>query len=146
MHDGKNRIQLWLNGPAFLTSTRNWPVSNNVTQDCLPAEITMYEEMPPALGVAQEEARATLNLNLLNKLIHEHSSLTILVCDVVVLALFAEFMIMCHRVGLFPHHTSWKAQKYLIKLELMKSRNNSLHLNVTDVERAELCIAIYVQR
>ena len=52
---------------------------------------------------------------------------------------------MCHRVGHFPHHTSWKTQKYLIKLELMKLRNNSLHLNVADIEREELCIARHVQ-
>ena len=82
----------------------------------------------------------------MSKLINKHSSLTVLVRDVAVLTLFTEFMITCHRVGLFPHHTSWKAQKYLIKLELIKSRNNSLHLNVVDVERAELCIARYVQR
>ena len=81
-----------------------------------------------------------------NKLIHEHSCLTILVRDVVLLTQFTDFMIACHHVGLFPHHTSWKAQKYLIKLELMKLCDNSLHLNVVDVERAELCIGRHVQR
>ena len=141
-------VLAWLtnDGPAFLNNTRNWPVTSNVTQDCLHAEITVYKEIPPALGVAQKEARASLNLNFLNKLIHEHSSLTILVGDVAVLTLFAEIMIMCHWFGLFPHHTSWKAQKYLIKLELIKSHNNSLHLNVADVGRAELFIARHLQR
>ena len=55
-------------------------------------------------------------------------------------------MMACHRVRVFPNHTSWREQKYLIKLELMKLRNNSLHLNVADVESAEFCIACYVQR
>ena len=85
-----------------------------MTQDRVPLEIAMHEEIPPTLGVAQEQAWTSLNLNLLNKLIHEHSSLTILVRDVTVLTLFTEFMIVCHRVRLFPHHTSWKAQKYLV--------------------------------
>ena len=146
MRNGENRIQLWLNGPAFLANNRNWPVSHNVTQDYVPAEIAGHEEMPPALGVAQEEARTSLNLNLLNKLIHEYTSLTILVRDVAVLTLFTKIMITFHRVGRFPHHISWKVQKYLIKLELMILRINSLHLNVADVERAQLYIACHVQR
>ena len=107
---------------------------------------TLCEEIPPALDITQEEAQASPNLSLLSKLKNKHSSFTVLVRDVVVLTLFTEFMITCYRVGFFPHHTSWKAENYLIKLELIKLRNNSLHLNVADVERAELCIARYVQR
>ena len=42
--------------------------------------------------------------------------------------------------------TSYFLESTEIKLELMKSRNNSLHLNVAAVERADLCIARHVQR
>ena len=38
-----------------------------------------------------------------------------------------------------------KPKIILIKIELIKLRNNSLHLNVADVGKAELCIAHYVQ-
>ena len=51
-------------------------------------EIAVHEEILPTLGVAQEQAWTSLNFNLLNKLIHGHSSLTVLVRGVAVLALF----------------------------------------------------------
>ena len=54
-------------------------------------------------------------------------------------------MVACHRVEIFPSHTSWKEKKYLIKLEMINLHNDSLKLKVADIENAELCIAQYVQ-
>ena len=105
VRDSENRIHLWLNGPAFLTNNQNWPVACNVTQHPVPAEIAVHEKIPPTLKGAQEWVRTSL---MLNKLIHEHSSLTVLVHDVAVLTLFTQFMMVCHRVRVFPNHTSWR--------------------------------------
>ena len=54
-------------------------------------------------------------------------------------------MVACQRIGIFPSHTSWKEKKYLIKIEMIKLRNDSMKLNVADIENVELSIARYVQ-
>ena len=139
LHDSKNCVDLWLDGPPFLCCTYSWlPIPKFEDQTL---EV-MHVACPlPPWWCCHVEHSNTPWANLIHNLIMRHFELNASCCDIAILTIFTEFFRICAEDKLFPHHPDWSHQSYRIKNKLIVQKNAEMPRR-----NAEIALARHVQR
>ena len=106
---------------------------------------SMHVTCTPSTDAAELPSTAHIQTNVIDHITVRHSDLNALCHDIAILSIFAEFIQICAEEKLFSHHSNWNYQNYRIKNKLIKRRNAEMHLNVADIEHAEITLARHVQ-